>query len=87
MRVAGEPLFVAPKGRSWDSFVKESRVHGWPSFRDEEVNWDYVRVLPNGEVVSVDGIGAGCNHGPCHGASMWPLNCDPRTCLCLSALP
>ena len=33
----GKELFVAPRGRSWESFVKESRVHGWPSFRDEEV--------------------------------------------------
>jgi hypothetical protein len=27
----------------------------WGSFRDAEVNWDHVRVLPNGETVSVDG--------------------------------
>jgi len=57
----GEPLFVAPKGRSWDNFVKESRVHGWPSFRDEEVNWDYVRVLPNGECISTAGTHLGHN--------------------------
>ena len=57
----GEPLFVAPKGRSWDSFVRESKVHGWPSFRDEEVNWDYVRVLPDGECVSTAGTHLGHN--------------------------
>ena len=51
----GKPLFWGPRDRSWDSFVKESKVHGWPSFRDSEVNWDYVRVLPNGECISVDG--------------------------------
>jgi hypothetical protein len=45
----GEPLFYGARGRSWDSFVKESRSHGWPSFRDAEVNWDHVRVLANGE--------------------------------------
>lgn len=45
----GEPLFYGPRGRSWDSFVKESRAHGWPSFRDAEVNWEHVRVLSNGE--------------------------------------
>ena len=51
----GKPLFYGPRDRTWDQFVKESRVHGWPSFRDSEVNWDYVRVLPNGECISVDG--------------------------------
>jgi hypothetical protein len=35
--VSGKPLFVAPRGRSWASFVKESKAHGWPSFRDAEV--------------------------------------------------
>ena len=42
----GHPLFYGPRGRDWSSFVKESQVHGWPSFRDSEVNWDHVRVLP-----------------------------------------
>merc|ERR1712224_973837 len=42
----GNELFTAPEGRSFEQFVKESRVHGWPSFRDDEVNWDYVRVCP-----------------------------------------
>ena len=57
----GKPLFHAPKGRSWQSFVRESRAHGWPSFRDEEVNWDYVRVLPDGECVSTAGTHLGHN--------------------------
>ena len=36
--VTGKPLFVWKKEiRSWESFVKESKKHGWPSFRDEEV--------------------------------------------------
>jgi peptide methionine sulfoxide reductase MsrB len=30
-----------------------------PSFRDEEVVWDNVRVLPDGETVSVDGTHLG----------------------------
>ena len=38
-----------------------AQAHGWPSFRDEEVNWDFVRVLPNGEAVSVDGTHLGHN--------------------------
>lgn len=36
--VTGKPLFVAPIGRSAEQFVQESEVHGWPSFRDEEVS-------------------------------------------------
>jgi hypothetical protein len=35
--VTGEALFVAPRGRSMEAFLAESRAHGWPSFRDEEV--------------------------------------------------
>jgi len=57
----GKLLFTGPKDRSWDNFVLESRKHGWPSFRDSEVNWDYVRVLPNGECISVDGTHLGHN--------------------------
>jgi hypothetical protein len=38
-----------------EEFLVESRAHGWPSFRDQEVNWDLVRCLPDGETVSVDG--------------------------------
>ncbi|KAL3827479.1 hypothetical protein ACHAXA_003748 [Cyclostephanos tholiformis] len=57
----GKPLFVAPRGRDMDSFLRESESHGWPSFRDEEVIWDNVRCLPNGEAVSVDGTHLGHN--------------------------
>jgi peptide methionine sulfoxide reductase MsrB len=59
--VTGRPLFIAPRGRSYDSFVSESTRHGWPSFRDEEVLWDNVRVLPDGETVSVNGTHLGHN--------------------------
>ena len=59
--VTGKPLFIAPRGRSMDHFIKESRAHGWPSFRDEEVVWDHVRCLPNGETVSEDGTHLGHN--------------------------
>lgn len=58
---SGKLLFTAPRDRSFEDFVSESRQHGWPSFRDSEVNWDYVRVLPNGETVSVDGTHLGHN--------------------------
>ena len=71
-----------------EEFLKESRAHGWPSFRgtlllsggrgrqrlcrqmkvshsvaflDEEVHWENVRVLPNGEAVSPDGTHLGHN--------------------------
>mmetsp|Transcript_60 Transcript_60/g.75 ORF Transcript_60/g.75 Transcript_60/m.75 type:complete len:216 (+) Transcript_60:53-700(+) len=57
----GKLLFVAPKGRSFEDFVKESLSHGWPSFRDEEVVWDDVRCLKNGEAVSLAGTHLGHN--------------------------
>lgn len=60
--VTGKPLFQAPIGRSAQDFVRESQIHGWPSFRDSEVVWDNVRVLKNsGETVSVDGTHLGHN--------------------------
>lgn len=58
---SGKPLFYAPRGRTFDEFVSESKRHGWPSFRDEEVNWEFVRCLSNGEAVSVDGTHLGHN--------------------------
>jgi len=58
--VTGKPLFVAPIGRSADQFLKESKIHGWPSFRDEEVVWDNVRILKgSGETVSMTGTHLG----------------------------
>ena len=58
----GKPLFMlGPKTRSLQEFIQESLSHGWPSFRDEEVLWESVRCLPNGESVSVDGTHLGHN--------------------------
>lgn len=57
----GKPLFVAPRGRTMDEFVRESEKHGWPSFRSNEVVWENVRCLPDGETVSVDGTHLGHN--------------------------
>ena len=57
----GKTLFQVPRGRSVDAFLTESRNHGWPSFRDDEVLWRNVRILSNGEVVSVDGTHLGHN--------------------------
>lgn len=59
--VTGKPLFIAPRGRSVDNFIRESQVHGWPSFRDEEVVWENVRCLKNGEAISIDGTHLGHN--------------------------
>ena len=59
--ITGKPLFVAPRGRTIDAFLEESSHHGWPSFRDEEVVWEHVRVLPDGETVSTDGSHLGHN--------------------------
>lgn len=57
----GYPLFTAPVGRSWDTWIKESRKHGWPSFRDPEVHWDHVRAVNRGEMVSIHGTHLGHN--------------------------
>jgi peptide methionine sulfoxide reductase MsrB len=59
--VTGKPLFKAPIGRTMSGFLKESQDHGWPSFRDEEVIWENVRCLENGEAVSLDGSHLGHN--------------------------
>lgn len=59
--VTGKPLFKAPIGRSVEDFIRESKVHGWPSFRDEEVIWDRVRCLDNGECITIDGTHLGHN--------------------------
>ena len=59
--VSGKALFVAPRGRTWREFLDESKAHGWPSFRDEEVVKEHVRVLNDGEAVSVAGTHLGHN--------------------------
>ena len=59
--VSGKPLFIAPRGRSFEEFKQESIAHGWPSFRDQEVVWENVRCLSNGEAVSLVGTHLGHN--------------------------
>mgnify|MGYP000155970838 FL=1 len=59
--VTGKPVFTVPRGRTLDEFLTESGKHGWPSFRDEEVVWENVRSMVNGEMVSVDGTHLGHN--------------------------
>lgn len=71
--VTGVPLFKAPVGRSMDDFLRESQVHGWPSFRDEEVVWDNMRCLKNGEAVSTTGTHLGHNL-PDRGGNRYCIN-------------
>ncbi|GMH71257.1 hypothetical protein TrLO_g1911 [Triparma laevis f. longispina] len=60
--VTNLPLFTAPINRTVDQFLQESYTHGWPSFRDSEVNWENTRVLKSsGETVSKDGTHLGHN--------------------------
>ena len=59
--VTGNPLFKAPINRTWDQFIEESKRHGWPSFRDDEINTEFLRVIDGGEVVSVNGTHLGHN--------------------------
>ncbi|KNC86819.1 hypothetical protein SARC_01051 [Sphaeroforma arctica JP610] len=59
--VTGKPLFIAPRNRTMQDFISESRAHGWPSFRDDEVVKENVRVLSDGETVSLEGTHLGHN--------------------------
>ena len=59
--VTGKPLFEAPKGRTLEAFIEESRKHGWPSFRDEEVIKENLRELEDSEMVSLTGSHLGHN--------------------------
>lgn len=57
--ITGKALFAIPRGRSYEEWEAESRHHGWPSFRDEEVIWEDFRCLANGEAVSTNGTHLG----------------------------
>jgi len=60
----GVPLFVAPRGRSLEVFMDETRKHGWPSFRDQEVVTAHVLKLHGthgAEIVSSCGTHLGHN--------------------------
>ena len=78
--VSGKPLFIAPRGRTFAEFEKESRSHGWPSFRDEEVVWENVRCLENGEAVSLVGTHLGALNFDLHiSSSLTPTNHSLRS--------
>merc|ERR1740117_387933 len=50
--VCGLPLFVAPRGRTFDEFVEESVYHGWPSFRPAEIISENVILHDDGRMES-----------------------------------
>jgi len=50
--VCGIPLFIAPRGRTFEEFEAESLKHGWPSFRPEEIVLENVIVHDNGRMES-----------------------------------
>ena len=50
--VCGIPLFIAPRGRSFDDFKTESLKHGWPSFRPEEIISENVILHDDGRMES-----------------------------------
>merc|ERR1712136_66557 len=58
--VTGALLFDL-KNRDVNEFLTESRAHGWPSFRDSDINWEHCRCLQNGEIVSKTGTHLGHN--------------------------
>lgn len=50
--VCGLPLFIAPRGRTFEEFKEESLKHGWPSFRPEELVSENVIIHPDGRMES-----------------------------------
>lgn len=75
--VSGDPCFVAPLGRTVDDFLGEALRHGWPSFRQQEVCWDHVRVLEDLEVVTTGGTHLGHQMSDANG---------PRFCINLCSV-
>lgn len=59
--VCGIPLFVAPRGRTFEEFVEESLHHGWPSFRPAELVSENVIIHEGGRMESRCGTHLGHN--------------------------
>mmetsp|Transcript_807 Transcript_807/g.1170 ORF Transcript_807/g.1170 Transcript_807/m.1170 type:complete len:239 (-) Transcript_807:73-789(-) len=59
----GLPIYIAPRGRTYAVWKKESIDHGWPSFRDEEVIMSNIGVIAGGEVVTNCPDGAQTHQG------------------------
>ena len=72
---SGKPLFVAPRNRTMEAFLQESRSLGWLSFRDAELVVANVRALrgTGGQMVSVDGMRLGVNR-PDESASRYAIS-------------
>ena len=78
--VSGKPLFRAPRGRTVQEFINESRAHGWLSFRDDELVREHVRVLHNGEVVSLSGVRISATCCPTDRTGTALTRCLSRVC-------
>lgn len=50
--VCGLPLFIAPRGRTFEEFKEESLHHGWPSFRPQEIVSENVIIHDDGRMES-----------------------------------
>lgn len=76
--VCGIELFKAPIGRTFAEWEAESKEHGWPSFRTQEMNKDNVKFdATTGYVTSACGT---------HLGSYLPDDKGPRFCLDLACL-
>jgi len=74
----GAPLFRAPVGRSMDAFNADTQEHGWPSFREAEVDKDNVVTnLTTTLVTSACGT---------HLGTYLPDSQGPRWCIDLSCI-
>ena len=71
----GVPLFVAPRDRTMDDFLAESRELGWLCFRDAELVQENLRTLraTRGLIVSSGGTRLGVNR-PDASASRYAIN-------------
>lgn len=79
--VCGIPLFVAPRGRSFEEFKKESIDHGWPSFRPEEIISENVIIHPDGRMESKCLTHLGHNL-PSHGVDRYCIDL-----VCIAGMP
>ena len=72
--VTGKPLFKAPIGRKFLDFYNECLDVGWPCFRDNETNWNHVRVLLDGEIITVYGVHLGRVYQDEKGANVYSID-------------
>lgn len=63
----GKLLYEAPVSRTMAEFIKESKEHGWPSFRKDEIVDENVNTREGGEIVSTCGTHLGHNLPDSHG--------------------